>query len=133
MNSSSSSSANRGSVLIVALILALVIAIALGSYISMSTTALNFSQRSFLSNQAMNVAEAGLEQALWAVNQQADENPNAWSRFHEPVGSEIKGTFSTFTLSQNVTAAVKVYVKNYNSAGEPAPIVVAQSTVTPAH
>lgn len=131
MNSSSSLRANRGSVLIVALILALVIAVALGSYISMSTTALNFSQRSFLSNQAMNVAEAGLEQALWAVNQQADENPNAWSYFNTPVGTEITGTFTNFTLSQNVTAAVKVYVKNYNSDGDPAPIVVAQGTVTP--
>lgn len=133
MNACTSSSPNRGSVLIVALLLALIIAIALTSYVSMATSALNLSQRSFLANEAMNVTETGLEQALWAFNQKAADNPDAWTRFNAPSGSDITGTFTGFKLAQNATAAVKVYVKHYDSTGLPAPVVVAEGTVTPAN
>ncbi len=123
---------HRGSVLLVALVFAAVIAIALTSYIKMSSTALNVSQRSFLANDAMNVTEAGLEQALWSFNQANVNNAAAWTGWDSGLSSDDKRrTFTQFTLSQNATASVRVYLKNYNSTGVPIPIAVAKSTVTP--
>ena len=61
----------RGSVLVLAMILSLAIAVAIGSYFSLATGGLKMSNRSYHYSAAMNVAETGLEEAMWSINQQA--------------------------------------------------------------
>lgn len=124
----------RGSVLIVSLLLAAIIAISLTSYLKMSTSAFNLAQRNFLDNSAMNLAEVGLERALYCFNQvQASgvATATAWSAWTtDTTAHTAKLTVSGFTPIPGATGIVKVYVLNYDLNG--APVVTAQSTITPA-
>lgn len=52
----------------VAMILSIALAFAVGSYISLALSTLRSATRSYYYNTAFNVAEAGLEEALWALN-----------------------------------------------------------------
>jgi hypothetical protein len=124
----------RGSLLIVAMIFSIIIAVALTSYLKMATNALNLSNRTFLENEAMNLTEAGIEQALYAFNQSTGGNATAWTSPYNWVvsGNNVHYTFSGFNYSQNATGVVKVFIQNYNSSGNPAPIVVSQGIITPA-
>src|ERR1043165_1669122 len=100
----------RGSVLLVALIFAGVVAIALTSYLRMTTLAMEVSQRSFLANDAMNVTEAGFERALWAFNQANANNANAWADWSDGLTASDKRrsfTFDNSTFSQNATGTVR--------------------------
>jgi hypothetical protein len=124
--------AERGSVLIVSLIFAAIIAISLTSYIKMSTTALNLSNRSFNGIAAMNLADTGLEQAVWSFNRATGGYTDAWTSWNTPVGNNITRTLTGFTLPHGATATIKIYVQDYNSSGTPLPLIVAKSIVTPA-
>jgi hypothetical protein len=123
--------ARRGSVLIVSLIFSAIIAISLTSYIKMSTTALNLSARSFNGIAGMNLADTGLEQAVWSFNQATAGSGSAWTGWSIS-GNNATRTFSGFTLPHGSTAVIKVYVQDYNSSGTPLPLIVARSIVTPA-
>jgi Tfp pilus assembly protein PilX len=72
---------NRGSVLIVALLLAAIVGISLVSYIKLCTTSLKLSHRSFFADAASNLVETGLEEAIWCFNQVGAGTPVAsvWS------------------------------------------------------
>jgi hypothetical protein len=125
----------RGSILIVALIFAIIFAISLTSYLNMATTALKASQRSFVANDTMNITEAGLEQMLWTFNQACGQTNaasavTAWDSWNTS-GNNAWKSFSGYTLSQGATGTAKVYILNYNSPGIPVPIAVCQTTVTP--
>ncbi|MEX2044897.1 MAG: hypothetical protein WD941_06045, partial [Opitutus sp.] len=61
----SHSSPQRGSLLIVAMILCAVIGISLVSYLQLSRTALGLSNRGVYNNAAVNLAEQGLEEAMY--------------------------------------------------------------------
>jgi Tfp pilus assembly protein PilX len=128
----------RGSVLLVSLVFAIVIAIALTSYLQMSRTAMQVSQRAFLANDSMNVAEASLEQMLWSFNQANAGSTTAWTSTYGWADGlttdDKRRTFSagTFSVAQNAAATAKVYVKYYNSTGIPQPVAVVESRITPA-
>jgi Tfp pilus assembly protein PilX len=128
----------RGSVLLVSLVIASVVAIALSSYLQMARTAMQISQRSFLANDAMNVAEAVLEQTLWSFNQTNIGNTAAWANWsagNANATDDKQRTFasSNFTLAQGASATAKVYVKNYSSPGFPQPIAITEATITPSN
>lgn len=119
----------RGSVLVVALIFAAILAIGLTSYVRLSTGALKFANRSFYSNGAMNLVDLGLEQTLWSLNN------SDWSRFTNVSGGVYRGAFpsatSSYTLSGGVRGQVKVWIDTNNVVGTiPTPHVVAQATIT---
>ena len=122
----------RGSLLIVAMLLAAVIAISLGSYISLGRTSLKLSNRSFYNNAAINIAETGIEEALWSFNQAtAGVALNiAWVDWDRTDGVTAKRTFTDFTLSGGNTASVKVYVDHFDPSASTQPTVVAQSMIT---
>jgi hypothetical protein len=128
----------RGSVLLVSLIIASVVAIALSSYLQMTRTAMQISQRSFLANDAMNVAESVLEQTLWSFNQTNTGNTNAWDNWsaggvNATDDRQRRFGSSNFTLAQGATASAKVYVRYFNSTGFPQPIAVAEATILPSN
>jgi len=105
--------ASRGSVLIVALILCAIIGISLASYLQLARSTLNISSRAFYSNASMNLAELGLEQAMWSVNKMAaGDSTTAWSGW-TTAGANAQRTFSGYTFDQNTTGFVRVYVSNY--------------------
>lgn len=132
--SSTSLRSQRGSVLLVALIFSAIIAIALGSYLSLGSTAMRQSHRALYNNAAMNLAETGLEEAMWAINQTLEENANAWNGWTPISGtSDQRRTFGPFALEQGVTGSVTVYVVNAPDDSTPtgaAPIIHTRATIT---
>ncbi|ACB73940.1 DUF7305 domain-containing protein [Opitutus terrae] len=121
------SHSQRGSVLIVALILCAIIGISLASYIRMARTAMTLSNRALYNNAAMNLAEQGLEEAIYSVNKMVEDPSYAWSGAGWTLsGGNAQQKWTGVALSQNSTAQYRVYISGYNSSN---PWIVARSTV----
>ena len=125
----------RGSVLIVAMILAAIIGISLVSYLKLSNSSLNISQRNFYDNAAMNLAETGLERAMYCLNQNQVKNlslteawPTADGWTTNTTTHIATCTFSGFNIGPNTTGTIKVYVSKYDLSGNPV-MIVAKATV----
>jgi hypothetical protein len=125
-----SSRSQRGSVLMVALILSAVLALTLTSYMRLGTQTLSLSNRALYYNAATNLAETGLEEALWSLNQTVAGNTSAWSDWSVDGGSKV-GTrnVKNFDLGQNAIGNVRIFVSNTSSNSTP--FIVARATVTP--
>jgi hypothetical protein len=122
----------RGSALIVALLLATVLGISLVSYLNLSRNSLVLSNRSFFNTAAVNLAETGIEEALWSFNQVTGgvDPATAWAGWDRSDGLTAKRTFTDFVLPANATAAVKVYVSRYDPPSGTQPKIVTTATVT---
>lgn len=121
----------RGSVLLTALLFAAGLALVLGSYLSLSRTSLKVAHRTFFANDAANLAEAGLEEALACFNLMAAGTApaTAWTGWTIS-GANAMRTLPPLNRNQNAVGLIKVYVKGYDGS-DAAPYVVAQATVTP--
>lgn len=124
-------SRERGSLLLVAMLMAAAIALVLGSYLKLSSNALKVAHRTFFARDANNLAEAGLEEAIYRLNLMAAGTvaATAWS------GWTLTGTNATYTLpsfnrNQNAVGVVKVYVAGYDGS-DTTPTVYSQAVVTP--
>lgn len=103
-----------GSVLLVALLLSAIIGVVLVTYLKLSNNSLKVSQRTFLQNSAVNLAEMGVERALTSFNKAVSGDTSAWA------GWTINGNVATRTISGFVpapgaTGVIKLYVQNQNS------------------
>lgn len=117
------------------MILSAVIAISITSYVQLGRTAGNISNRAFYNNAAMNVAEAGIEQAMWSINKMVandDKISPAWDNWDTSDNVNYTRVFKNFTFGQNVTGYVNVHVELYNFKGQVEPKVTARSILTPA-
>ena len=125
-------SARRGSLLITALILAAVIAISLGSFLNLAVQSSRLSYRSFYAGAAMNAAETGLEEGMWAVNKRLAGDTSVWSNNGWTIldTGAVRRTFNLGTVSGGATASVNVYVSSANLVGA-TPSVIARSIITP--
>lgn len=120
--------AQHGTVLIVTLLIMALIALALGSYLSLNLSTARLSRQSYQQSAAFNLAEAGTEEALWSFNQANARNPDAWTGWTvQPPAAWRK--FTGFELGGNTTGSVKVYVSNLNPTGNARPQVVALAAV----
>lgn len=126
----------RGSLLIVAMIISAIIGISLVSYIKLAGNSLTLADRSFYQPAALNLAEMGIEEAMYCFNRLDDvATPEAawtvsgrtWT--HSPGDTSITTKISDITLGPGVTGEVRVYCSNYNP-GNAKPFVVAKATVT---
>ena len=120
----------RAAVLIIALLLAAVVAISLTSYLQLSTGALNLANRTFHSTSGVNLAETGLEQAIWSFNRFTGGDTavlDAWDRS----GNNATRKWTGFTYQQGTTGEVRIYVQDYNATAYTRPTVVAESIITP--
>jgi hypothetical protein len=119
------------------MLLCAIIGISIASYIRLGTTAGNISNRAFYNNAAMNLAESGLEQAMYSVNTMAADGLGAsspgwattgygWYKLdytaYDPVTYAPWGGhkfayhyFNFFQLGQNTSAGVFVMVKDYDA------------------
>ncbi len=120
----------RGAVLIVAMLISAVIALMLGSYLSLNLTSTRLAFRSFQNHAAVNLVEAGAEEALWSFNRDNQGQADAWTGWSTS-GSEAWKKFSGFDFTQNTTGWVKVYVSNTQPSSNDSPKIVALSSVNP--
>lgn len=123
----------RGSLLIVAMILTAIIGISITSYLGLSRTGMTISNRALYNNGAMNLAENGLEEAMYSVNKAiADPSytwtSNGWTAVGATDARRQLPASGTYTFDQGATGVVRVYV--YNSTGGGSPRAVARSTIT---
>ncbi len=123
--------AERGSLLITALLFALGLAIVLGSYLTLGRTALKLAQRTSFANDTTNLAEAGLEQALYCFNMMGAgaAAATAWAGWTIS-GANAMYTLPTFNRDQNAIGIVKVYVTGYDGTNA-TPSILSQAVITP--
>ena len=106
----------RGSALIVALLLTIGLAVMLASYHSLIHFNLRASHRSYHSSAAMNLAETGLEEGMYAINKKR-ANPlytyvsDGWTVVGDTATREFSNTFAVGTSSETY---VKVQITNCN-------------------
>lgn len=124
----------RGSVLIVALILSAIIALSLGSYIRLALTSLTLADRSFYQNAAVNLTEVGIEEAMYCYNQLDDVSApaDAWGTGWniDSSNGSVRRIFSSISLGPGVSGQVRVYCSLHNPGTSSTPVVMAKATVT---
>lgn len=126
---------SRGSVLIVSLILCAVIGVSLASYLQLSRTGLEISNRALYSNAAMNLAENGLEEAMYAVNKTVADSSYNWASNGWDTASPVPAgdarrrlpTSGSYSFNQGATGIVRVYVIGYNGTS---PRAMSRATIT---
>ena len=119
----------RGALLIVALILCAIIGLSVTSYIQLGRTSLTVANRALYNNAAMNLAENGLEEAMYAINQDATVSTYSWDTAGWTTsGTEARRKWTGTRFDQNATGEVRVRVVNYTGAGTP--VIYARSRVT---
>lgn len=102
-------SRERGAALLAALCFATVLAIALSSYITVCHRSLQMSTRNMNSAHSVELAEVGLEEALWALNK------NDWSGWTITGTTAVK-TVGGFAYDNGATGAVTATVTNYDGS-----------------
>jgi hypothetical protein len=123
--------ATKGSLLIVAMILCAVIGISITSYLGLGRTGMEISNRALYNNGAMNLAENGLEQAVFAINKSVEDTSFSWSSSPNSwtiEGSNAKKKWTGYEFGQGATGIVRSYVYDYT--GGAAPTIVTRATVT---
>ena len=119
----------RGAVLIVALLIAALIAVGLASYLNLNLSSARFSKRTFNGYAALNLAETGVEEAVWSFNRTSAGLPGAWDQWTTGTSTAAWRTFSGFDFGRNTTGSIKVYVDNHTPGPTTRPKVIAQSVI----
>ena len=134
------SKSERGYLTLTALSLTTVIGISLASYISLCYQSYLLSYRLFQVAQCRQLAETGLEEALWALN---NNSTTGWAANAGPAsnvawtlsGTTQNGTITGYQLGEGATGQVIVTVTNYNClfntpTPSPTPTITATAIVT---
>lgn len=101
----------RGAALLAALCFATVLAVALGSYMTLCYTTLATSNRNVHSAHSQELVETGMEEVLWTLK--ANSNAGDWSGW-SVAGTTATRTISNYaTYSNGVTGSIAVTVTNY--------------------
>ncbi len=121
----------RGSMLLTAMLFAAGMALVLGSYLTLSRASLKVAHRAFLTKDAANLAEAGVEEALYCFNRMAAGTvvAEAWTDWTLSSANAMR-TLTPINRDQNAVGIIKVYVKGYDGT-EAEPYIVSQAVVTP--
>lgn len=99
----------RGAALLAALCFATVLVIALGSYVTLCHRTLEMSTRSLQSTHSIDLAEAGMEEALWALNK------NDWSSW-SITGTTATKTVTGFVYGNGITGQIGLSIANYDGS-----------------
>jgi Tfp pilus assembly protein PilX len=128
LDSASPAYPSRGSVLVVALLITAMIALTLGSYLSLNLSSSRLARSSYQQNAAFHLAEAGAEEAVWSLNRTQAQAPDAWNGWSTQ-GAAAWRKFAGFDLGAGATGSVKVYVNNSSPSATDKPLAVALATV----
>lgn len=119
----------RGSLLIVSMIMCAVIGISIASYIRLGVQSQKISNRALYNNGAINLAERGMEEAMYSINKMVSDPTYTWTGWTVVnSGADAQRKWTGYTFDQNATGVLRVYVEHYE--GAVAPVVIARSTVT---
>lgn len=105
----------RGAILITAIVLATGVAIALGSFVTLSVRTARLSNSSFYSNSALNLAEAALEEAMVATN---TDDWSGWTAF-QGNSANLTKQLPTFDVGDGVTGIAQVVVFGARTSDTP--------------
>ena len=103
-------SSERGATLLAAMIFAAVLALALGSYLTLCHRTLALSSRAMHGERSVELAEAGIEDALWALNR------NDWSGWSVSSNTATR-TIEGFNFSGGATGSIALRVTNVDGSG----------------
>lgn len=115
------SQAHRGSALMLAVILSGIVAVITASYLQMATNESKNSYMSFLRNGAFNLAEAGAEEAVWALN---NEDTASWTK-HATEDKLFKKT-PGFDYDEAKSTLIEIVISDPN--GDPS--LISRGTIT---
>lgn len=102
----------KGSTLLAAMCVTVVLGISLASYLTVCYRTLELSSRAARSGYSLTLAENGIEEALWALN---NSNWSGWTID----GTTASRTISGFTFDNGVTGQILVSIESYDgSAGD---------------
>lgn len=102
---------DRGSVLFVTMIFVVLVTFMVASYLSLTSTSLKVSHRMYHSIAALDVAESGLEEAMWSINNGGISSAGGWTID----GPDATKTVNNFLFGQNKAGSAKIYVHNFAS------------------
>lgn len=121
----------RGGILVTAMIFSVAIAMVVAVLIQLTRQTVQLSHRSFLSNAAMNIAEAGLEEAIYTVNQQiaGADYDTLWDSWDDGNSNSKRRTMDFGSLGRGATAVTKVWLSDPRNTARIT--VIARSVVTP--
>ena len=114
-------SSERGAVILVALCFATVLLLCLGSYLTVCYRTLEMSSRSVQGARSVELAESGMEEALWALNQ---NDWNGWSID----GTTATKTVSAFTYENGASGSISLTITNYDGSGGTRTVTVTGTT-----
>jgi hypothetical protein len=113
--------ANRGAALLAALCFATVLAIALSSYITVCYRSLAMSTRNMSATRSIELAETGMEDALWALN---NNNWTGWTINGTTASKSISG----FAYDNGATGSVSIAITNYDGTSGTRAVAVTGTT-----
>ena len=114
----------RGAALLAALCFAAVLTIALGSYMTLCYRELALSSRTVQGTRAVELAETGMEDALWALNK------SDWSTWTIS-GTTATKTISGFSFDGGVTGTISLRVTSYDGSAGTRTVTVTGTAVMP--
>ena len=115
--------AQRGSVVLVALCLTVVLGVVVVGYVAVCARTMEMSNRSFCTTSSVQLAEIGMEEALWSLDQalQAFNNSssfdwsgNGWNIDSASIVTKLPAGFPPFATNQGIQGSVTVQIINYN-------------------
>jgi Tfp pilus assembly protein PilX len=118
----------RGTVLIVTLMLLAMLALGSGSYLMLNLNAARQARQGYRQNASFHLAEAGAEEAVWSLNRGTALADDAWTGWTRQ-GPAAWRKFSGFDFGGDTHGTVKVYVSNASPTGSDKPTAVAQAVV----
>jgi Tfp pilus assembly protein PilX len=116
----------RGSAIITVLVLAAATAVIASGFLIRSAQEARLATRSFNQAIALNLAEAGVEEALFAANTGAFNSANGWQLASGSTTDYVKSITTGFDFQQT-TGAIYLRADNANGAS---PVITATSVVT---
>ncbi len=118
----------RGTVLIVTLLVLAMLALGVGSYLSLNLNTARLARSNYQQNACFHLAEAGAEEAVWSFNRAHAHSPDAWSGWTVQ-GSAAWRRFGDFDFGGDTKGTIQVYVHNTSPAAGSKPRAVALAQV----
>ncbi|HUR59444.1 MAG TPA: hypothetical protein VM029_17135 [Opitutaceae bacterium] len=119
-----------GSVTLVSLCLTATLGIALGSYLALCNRSAQFSTRTLNREKARELALVGLEEALWALNQDNWTSSGSSSNTAWTTSGANRSVTLSYSLPGGLTGQNVLTIANYASTGPTWPTITSASTVT---
>lgn len=116
---------DRGSALITVLLLAAIVAVVASHLLSRSAQEHRLATRSYYQSVALNLAEAGIEEAMWAVNNAFVDAAHGWTDPGDGTGARVRATTSGLALAQG---AGEIHLR-IDSPGTDNPVATALGVV----